>query len=556
MKRKKPGMTRKAKTRARAAAPRRATAGPPATPARRAPVGPPAAAAGGSRPIRRVLIANRGEIALRVMRACRELGLSPVIVHSEADRDTLPVRLADAAYPIGPAPAAASYLRIDAILDAARKAGADAVHPGYGFLAENADFAQACADAGLTFIGPSPRAMRMMGDKVEARRLAAGAGVPVIPGQTTRAADLESLRAFARKAGYPILLKAAAGGGGKGMRVVRRDEELESAVRGARSEARSSFGDDGVYAEKFLASVRHVEIQILADTHGDAIHLNERECSVQRRHQKLIEESPSVAIDADLRERIGRLALKVIRAGGYHNAGTVEFLLDREGRAYFMEVNARIQVEHPVTEMVTGVDLVRAQIEIAAGGRLPARQDELQPRGWAMECRILAEDPAHNFRPSPGRIAALRLPSGPGIRVDTALRPGDEVSLHYDALVAKLIAWGRNRQECIARMRGAIDEMVVAGIRTTLPFHREVLRDPEFLAGEIDIAWVDRNAVALTAAIGAAGPDEEAALIAAAIVAVEDRDHRAATPRTGISPWTLLGRRALMETRQLRPPRG
>ena len=508
-----------------------------------------------ARPIRRVLIANRGEIALRVMRACRELGVSPVIVHSEADRDTLPVRLADAAYPIGPAPAAASYLRIDAILDAARQAGADAIHPGYGFLAENSDFAQACADAGITFIGPSARAMRMMGDKVEARRLATEAGVPVIPGLTTRAADVDTLRTFARKAGYPIILKAAAGGGGKGMRVVRREEELESAIRGARSEARASFGDDGVYAEKLLESVRHVEIQILADLHGDAVHLNERECSVQRRHQKLIEESPSVAIDAASRDRIGGLALRVIRAGGYHNAGTVEFLLDGEGRAWFMEVNARIQVEHPVTEMVTGVDLVRAQIEIAAGGRLPARQDDLQPRGWAMECRILAEDPAHNFRPSPGRIAALRLPSGPGIRVDTALRPGDEVSLHYDALVAKVIAWGRDRHECVARMRRAIDEMVVAGIRTTLPFHRVVLRDPEFLAGKIDIAWVDRNAVALGVAIGAPGPDEETALIAAAIVAAEDRDRRTAAPRAGISPWAFHGRRALMETRQLRPPR-
>jgi acetyl-CoA carboxylase biotin carboxylase subunit len=513
-------------------------------------------AAGSARVIRRVLIANRGEIALRVLRACREAGLSPAVVYSEADRDSLPVRLADAAWPIGPAPATQSYLRIETILEAARRTGADAVHPGYGFLAENADFAQACADAGLTFIGPSPRALKLMGDKVEARRLAAGAGVPVIPGLTARAADLETIRVFGRKAGWPILLKAAAGGGGKGMRVVRREADLEGALRAARSEARASFGDDGVYAEKFLESVRHIEVQVLADTHGDALHLNERECSLQRRHQKLIEESPSVAIDDAARDRIGRLALQVVRAGGYHNAGTVEFLVDGDGRAWFMEVNARIQVEHPVTEMVTGIDLVRSQIEIAAGGRLPARQDRVRPRGWAIECRILAEDPGRGFQPSPGRIAALRIPAGPGIRVDTALRVGDEVSLHYDALVAKLIAWGRDRAECVARMRRAIDEMLVAGIRTTLPFHREVLRRPEFLAGVFDIAWVDRNAASLAAALGAAGPDEDAAIIASAIVAVEEREGRAATPRAGLSPWTLLGRRALMETRQLRPPRG
>jgi acetyl-CoA carboxylase biotin carboxylase subunit len=502
-----------------------------------------------------VLIANRGEIALRVLRACREAGLSPAMVHSEADRDSLPVRLADAAWPIGPSPAAESYLRIEAILEAARRTGSDAVHPGYGFLAENSDFAQACADAGLTFIGPSPRALRLMGDKVEARRLAAEAGVPVIPGLTARAADLETIRVFARQAGYPVLLKAAAGGGGKGMRVVRQESDLEGALRAARSEARASFGDDGVYAEKFLEAVRHIEVQVLADTHGDAVHLNERECSLQRRHQKLIEEAPSVAIDGPARDRIGRLALRVIRAGGYHNAGTVEFLVDGGGRAWFMEVNARIQVEHPVTEMVTGIDLVRAQIEIAAGGRLAERQDQVGPRGWAMECRILAEDPARGFQPSPGRIAALRIPAGPGIRVDTALRVGDVVSLHYDALVAKLIAWGRDRAGCVARMRRAIDEMLVAGIRTTLPFHREVLGRPEFLEGRFDIAWVDRNAASLTAALTTAGPDDEAALIAAAVVAAEDRDRRAAAPRAGPGPWALLGRRALMETRQTRPPR-
>ena len=515
---------------------------------------PPAAAP--ARPIRRVLIANRGEIALRIMHACREMGVSPAIVYSEADRDSLPVRLADAAYPIGPPPAAESYLRVDAILDAARRSGADAVHPGYGFLAENADFAQACVDAGLAFIGPSPRAMRLMGDKIEARRLAAEAGVPVIPGLMGRAADIGTLRAFARKAGYPVLLKAAAGGGGKGMRVVRREEDLEGMVRAARSEARASFGDDGVYAEKLLEAVRHIEVQILADAHGHAVHLNERECSIQRRHQKLIEEAPSTALDGAGRALLGELALRVIAAGGYHSAGTVEFLVDGSGRPYFMEVNARIQVEHPVTEMVTGVDLVRAQIEIAAGKPLALRQNQVHPRGWAMECRILAEDPAHGFRPSPGRVVALRVPSGPGVRVDTALRVGDVVSLHYDALVAKLVTWGRDRAECVARMRRALDEMVVAGVRTTIPFHREALAHPEVLEGRIDIAWVDRHSESLAAALAAPGPDEVPALIATAIVAEEERDRGAAwRPAAGLSPWTLLGRRALMETRLQRPPR-
>ena len=522
-------------------------------PRRRAPVrgaGPAAARA----PLRRVLIANRGEIALRVLRACREMGLSPVMVYSEADRDSLPVRLADAAYLVGPPPASSSYLDVGAILRAAREGGADAVHPGYGFLAENPEFAEAVAGAGLVFIGPPPGAMRALGDKVEARRLMAERGVPVIPGLTDRAADAETLRRFARQAGYPIILKAAAGGGGKGMRVVRRDEEIDPALRAARSEAKASFGDDGVYAEKYLEGVRHVEVQVLADAHGHAVHLGERECSVQRRHQKLIEEAPSTAITSVARRRMGDLALRVVKASGYVNAGTVEFLLDAGGKAYFMEVNARLQVEHPVTEMVTGIDLVRAQIEIAQGDRLALRQEALEPRGWAIECRIVAEDPEHSFRPSPGRIGLLRFPAGPGVRVDSALQPGDTISLHYDALVAKLIAWGRDRGQAIARMRRALDEFLISGIRTSIPFHREVLADAEFQAGRIDIGYAERALPRLAAAMREAGPDTEAAAIAAAVAAAEESARAVTGPGAaarawGPGPWALAGRRALMEGR-------
>jgi len=530
---------------------RRAARRPPAArpPARRR-----AASRPQPRPIGRVLIANRGEIALRVLRACRDMGISPVVVYSEADRDTLPVRLADACFRIGDAPAASSYLDIDAILRAARAARADAVHPGYGFLAENPGFARACEAASLAFIGPPPEAMRLMGDKVEARRLMGKVGVPIIPGLLDRAADAGAIAAFARASGYPVMLKAAAGGGGKGMRVVRREADLEAAVRAARSEAKASFGDDGIYAEKFMENVRHVEIQVLADAHGNAVHLGERECSVQRRHQKLVEEAPSVALRPVDRARLGGIALEVVRACGYRNAGTVEFLLDAKGRPYFMEVNARIQVEHPVTELVTGVDLVRAQIEIARGDRLGLRQDRLQPRGWAIECRVLAEDPANGFRPSPGRIMALRLPAGPGIRVDTALQAGDEISLHYDALIAKLLAWGPDRNEAIARLRRAVDEFLVAGIRTTLPFDRALLSDPDFVAGRLDTGFVERVMPRLAPGLQESGPDAEIAAIAAAVRATEEASrpaYREAAPGPG--PWSMAGRRAQMEGRL---PRG
>jgi acetyl-CoA carboxylase biotin carboxylase subunit len=512
------------------------------------------------RTMRRVLIANRGEIALRVVRACRDLGLSPVVVYSEADRDSLPVRLADAAVPIGPPPAAASYLDVEALLGAARRTGADAVHPGYGFLAENPGFAEAVERAGLVFIGPPPQAMRTLGDKVEARRLMSRHGVPIVPGLLDRAADAAAIAAFARREGYPILLKAAAGGGGKGMRVVRSEADLPSALRASRSEARASFGDDGVYAEKLMESVRHVEIQVIADARGAAVHLGERECSLQRRHQKLVEEAPSPALTPDLRRRMGDLALEVTRASGYRNAGTVEFLLDREGRPYFMEVNARIQVEHPVTEMVTGVDIVREQIEVARGRPLPYRQEAIAARGWAIECRVLAEDPANGFRPHPGRIAALRLPSGPGVRVDTALQPGDEISLHYDALIAKLATWGQDRQEAIDRMIRALREFVVAGVRTTIPFHLDVLAGEDFRAGRFDIGWVEREMGRIRQGIEEGSGEEEAetAAVAAAVAAFEERESArpAISSGAGPGPWALAGRRALVEGRPARPRRG
>jgi acetyl-CoA carboxylase biotin carboxylase subunit len=501
--------------------------------------------------IRRILIANRGEIALRVMRACRDLGVSPVVAHSEADRESLAVRLADAGVSIGPAPARSSYLDPEAILAAAKSRGCDAVHPGYGFLSENPEFAQAVEKAGLVFIGPPASAMRAVGDKVEARRLMAKAGVPIIPGLEERSADGEAIAAFGRRAGYPILIKAAAGGGGKGMRVVRSEAELQPALRLARSEAKGAFGDDGVYAEKLLEGVRHVEIQVIADAHGHAVSLGERECSLQRRHQKLVEEAPSLAVTADLRRRMGELALLAVRASGYRNAGTVEFLLDREGNPYFMEVNARLQVEHPVTEMVTGIDLVRAQIEVASGLPLSFRQEEIAPCGWAIECRILAEDPASGFHPCPGRITALRLPAGPGVRVDTALQAGDEISLHYDALVAKLIAWGRDRDEAIRRMRRALLEFRIGGIRTTIPFHIEVLRREDFVAGRFDIAWVDRTLPEIVARLEAGEDETVAAAVAAALFAFErsGEDAAAGRPAPGLSPWAAAGRRAQMAGR-------
>ncbi len=430
----------------------------------------------------KILIANRGEIAVRIIRACRELGVETVAVYSQADVEALHVELADEAVCIGPAPAKQSYLKLDRILSAAAITGAEAIHPGYGFLAENPHFADVCEQSGLTFIGPPAASIQAMGDKAAARRLAESQGVPVLPGSRQPVHDLDEARRVAREIGFPLIIKASAGGGGKGMRVVAELDGLESALATAAAEAAAAFGDAAVYLERYLADPRHVEVQILIDGQGTGIHLGERDCSIQRRHQKLLEESPSPALGEARRAAIGQAALRVAHAAGYRNAGTVEFLLDAHGNFYFMEMNTRIQVEHPVTEMVTGLDLVKAQIRIAAGEPLPLAQKDVVFSGHSLECRINAEDP-DRFLPAPGRVTDLRLPGGPGVRVDTHAYPGYLVPSHYDSLLAKVIVHAPSRAEAIARMRRALWEMRVEGIKTTIPAQQRILAHPDFLAG-------------------------------------------------------------------------
>jgi len=442
----------------------------------------------------KILIANRGEIAVRVIRTCREMGIATVAVYSDVDRAALHVRMADEAVHVGPAPASESYLRVDRILDAARRTGAQAVHPGYGFLSENAAFASACTDAGLKFIGPPADAIELMGSKTAARQAMEAAGVPFVPGTTSALADPDEALAVAQRIGFPVMLKAAAGGGGKGMRLVDSPDALPAALAQARSEALSAFGDDAVYMEKAIVRPRHIEVQVLADEHGAVIHLGERECSLQRRHQKVVEETPSPLVEAnpEVRGRLTAAAVDAARACGYANAGTVEFLMDAECGFYFLEMNTRLQVEHPVTELVTGLDLVREQIRIAAGEPLGYGQDGIQPRGHAVECRVYAEDPAQNFLPSPGRISAYAQPAGPCVRVDGGAYAGWTVPLEYDPLIAKLSAWAPTRIEAIDRLRAALQEYHVGGIRTTLPFFRDVLADADFRSGDIDTGFIDR----------------------------------------------------------------
>jgi acetyl-CoA carboxylase biotin carboxylase subunit len=444
------------------------------------------------RTFRKILIANRGEIAVRIIRACREMGIASVAIYSEADRAALHVRQADEAYPVGPAPSRESYLRIDRVLQAAERSGADAIHPGYGFLAENPGFARACEESGITFIGPRSETIERMGEKTAARRLAVEAGVPVVPGTLQPMNDIVALRDEAFRLGFPVMLKAAAGGGGKGLRLVAQAADLPGALARAKSEAASAFGDDRVYLEKALERPRHIEIQVLADTHGHAVHLFERECSIQRRHQKVIEESPSPFLTEELRGRMGELAVTLVKRVGYVNAGTLEFLVDAHRNPYFLEMNTRLQVEHPVTEMVSGEDLVKLQIRIARGERLPFRQEDLVQRGHAIECRVYAEDPDQAFLPSPGRITALRLPGGPGVRDDSGIYEGYEVPVHYDPLLSKLVVWGYSRQDAIRRMRRAVAEYKVLGIKTTLPFFERVLHHPAFLAGDFDTSFVEK----------------------------------------------------------------
>jgi len=442
--------------------------------------------------LKKLLVANRGEIAVRVIRACREQGIATVAVFSEADREALHVQMADEAYPIGPPPAIESYLKIDTLVDVARRAGADAVHPGYGFLAENARFAEACVAAGLTFVGPPPAAIRAMGDKTSARKIARDMKVPMVPGTLEAIASDDEARTTAATIGYPVMLKATMGGGGKGMRLVRSESELAGALRAARSEAGAAFGDTSVYLERAVVEPRHVEIQVLADAHGGIVHLGERECSIQRRHQKLIEESPSPCVDAGLRARMGEAACRVAKAAGYVNAGTVEFLVDAERNFYFLEMNTRLQVEHPVTEMVTGIDLVREQLRIAAGEPLGYTQRDITWKGWAIECRINAEDPFGGWLPSPGTITGLRAASGPGVREDSGAYEGYTVPRFYDTLVAKLIVWGADRPTAVERMLRALGEYKVVGVRTTIPALERIIGHPDFRAGRLSTALLER----------------------------------------------------------------
>ena len=443
-------------------------------------------------PIRRVLVANRGEIAVRVIRTCRERGIETVAVFSEADRTSVHVRLADEAYSVGPPPSSQSYLVIEKLIEVAQQSGCDAVHPGYGFLSENAGFAQACADAGLIFIGPPPQAIRMMGDKTAARALMEEAGVPMAPGTTDAVTDVREATEVAGEIGYPVLIKAAAGGGGKGMRVVEEEGALERAFEMARSEAQSAFGDGRVFIEKYIQEPRHIEFQILADAHGNIVHLFERECSVQRRHQKVIEEAPSSVLTPDVREAMGQAAIEAARACGYVNAGTVEFLVDKDLNFYFMEMNTRLQVEHPVTEAVTGLDLVAEQLRIAEGEKLGYAQDDLAINGHAVECRVYAEDPAAGFLPDPGPLLRHAPPSGFGVRVDAGVEEGGEVPVHYDPMISKLITWGRTRPEAIHRMDRALAEYDIAGVQTTIPFCRFVMQHEAFRTGQFSTRFVER----------------------------------------------------------------
>jgi acetyl-CoA carboxylase, biotin carboxylase subunit len=468
--------------------------------------------------INKILIANRGEIAVRVIRACRDLGIATVAVYSDADRASLHVRYADEAIRIGPPPPRESYLKIDHIIDAARKTGADAIHPGYGFLSEREDFAQAVADAGLIFIGPSAYAISTMGDKQAARETVKKAGVPIVPGTEPGLRDDELLH-VAQHIGFPLMVKAAAGGGGKGMRSVRRIEDLPDALAIARREAESAFGDGRVYMERLLEGARHIEFQILADMHGNTIHLGERECSIQRRHQKLVEEAPSTFVDHDLRRRMGEAAVSAARSVNYVNAGTIEFLVDKDKNFYFLEMNTRLQVEHPVTELITGVDLVKEQIRIARGRRMGPTESLLEPKGWAMECRINAEDPYNNFLPSVGTISTLIVPTGPGVRVDSGVYSGYEITPYYDSMIAKLICWGDDRPEAMLRMRRALDEYIIMGLKHNIPFHQNLLNSFSFIAGKFDTKFVEERFSMTTYEQNPSDVELETAAIAATLYA-------------------------------------
>ena len=442
--------------------------------------------------IKKVLIANRGEIAVRIIRACRELGIATVAVYSEADREALHTQLADEAICIGPAPSSESYLRMDRILSATVVSGADAIHPGFGFLSENSKFAELCAKCNITFIGPRAEVMRKMGDKAQARRTMSEAGVPVIPGSKEIITDVEFGKKVAEEITYPVIVKAALGGGGKGMRVAYTPEEFENAFLTAQKEAKMAFGDDTMYMEHFVEHPRHIEFQILADNYGNVVHLGERDCSIQRNHQKMIEESPSAALSDELRAKMGEAAVKAAKAANYTNAGTIEFLLEKNGNFYFMEMNTRIQVEHPVTEWVTALDLVKEQIKIASGLPLSVTQEDIKLTGHAIECRINAENPEKNFRPSPGTITDLYLPGGNGVRIDTAIYSGYTIPPYYDSMIAKLIVHGFSREDAIAKMRSALGEVIIEGVDTNIDYLYEILQHPDYQSGDIDVEFIEK----------------------------------------------------------------
>ena len=494
---------------------------------------------------KKVLIANRGEIAVRIIRACRELGLETVAVFSEADRNALHVRYADEAYLLGPAPSRESYLRADKILDVAKKTGADAIHPGYGFLAEREDFAAKCHDLSITFIGPKPSSIAAMGDKAEARATVIKAGVPVVPGteDVGNMTDDDLLR-IAPQIGFPLLIKATAGGGGKGMREVRSLEEMPTLLQSARREAESAFGDGNVYLEKLVEGARHIEFQIIADSHGNVIHLGERECSIQRRHQKLVEEAPSPFLDDELREKMGNVAVKAAQAVDYINAGTIEFLVDKDRNFYFLEMNTRLQVEHPVTEMVTGIDIVAEQLRIARGRQLSYTQEQVKFNGHAIECRVNAEDPFNNFIPSTGRITHSILPTGPGVRVDTGVYPGFEITPYYDPMIAKLIVWGETRAQAILRMRRALEEYRIVGVRTNIPFHQTLMDSHRFMGGQFDTRFVEER-FSMESASEMDEAQAEIAAILATLVAHKETERSAQIVRRNerdTSNWKWVGR--------------
>jgi acetyl-CoA carboxylase biotin carboxylase subunit len=489
--------------------------------------------------IKKVLIANRGEIAVRIINACRDLGIPSVAVYSTVDRSSLHVQLADEAVCIGPAEPLKSYLNIDMLIDVAKRSQADAIHPGYGFLAESPQFVRRCEEEGLIFIGPSSRVMQLMGDKITARKSMQSKGIPIIPGMMRKSSDLDELERAAEEIGYPVLIKASGGGGGKGMRIVSSRDQLREALESSMREARSAFADPSLYLERYIQEPRHIEVQVAADSFGNVVHLFERECSIQRRYQKLVEETPSTALTPELRARMGEAAIQVARASGYNNMGTVEFIMDKDKKFYFLEMNTRIQVEHPVTELTTGVDLVKEQIKVAGGQRLSFKQQDIKPRGHAIECRIYAEDPANNFLPSPGKIWLVSEPSGPGIRVDSGIYSGCEVSPYYDPILAKLIVWGEDRESAIKRAISALRRYVIMGITTTIQFLIDLLEHPEFIAGNTSTAFIPRY-------MGNWGKRGDRyiteAMVLGAIYVHNTKAKQRETIKVGIpSPWETLG---------------